>query len=185
MTRGLIGFKDVWWQLVSVTELTSFNKKWNWQGCCMSTDIIKCQKKYISFKEHKSNQHEGARKGWVGVSGPRLCAVKEILFLFMSTLIHCQLIFFSRVPLQPPLQNVSQEIPLSFMIWKAKSIWRCSPLRYWRAPELEAEDEVGCQALHFYCQYKIKDWLALRLKTTHKPRSGMYAYCASIYTLIS
>ena len=32
----------------------------------MSTDIIKCQKKYISFKNLKSEQCEGARKGWVG-----------------------------------------------------------------------------------------------------------------------
>lgn len=53
----------------------------------MSTDIIKCQKKYIFFKSLKSKQCEGAGEGLVGGSLDSFYGKLGILFLFGSTLI--------------------------------------------------------------------------------------------------
>lgn len=59
----------------------------------MSTDIIKCQKKYIFFKGLKSKQREGAREGvgWGSLDSFE-CGVKNIV----SFCVHpnlCQLSF--------------------------------------------------------------------------------------------
>lgn len=51
----------------------------------------------------------------LGMFGQLLCAVRDIV----SFCVHpnlCQLIFFSRALLQPPVQNLSQEILLLFII---------------------------------------------------------------------
>ena len=54
----------------------------------MSTDIIKCQKKYIFFKSLKSKQREGAGGGGLGWGCLDSFYVQlGILFLFVSTLI--------------------------------------------------------------------------------------------------
>lgn len=53
----------------------------------MSTDIIKCQKKYIFFKGLKSKQCEGAREGSGGEVWTAFNVELRILFLFVSTLI--------------------------------------------------------------------------------------------------
>lgn len=53
----------------------------------MSTDIIKCQKKYIFFKRLKSKQCEGAGVGSGGGCSDSFYVQLGILFLFVSTLI--------------------------------------------------------------------------------------------------
>lgn len=53
----------------------------------MSTDIIKCQKKYIFFKSLKSKQCESAGEGFGGGSLDSFYVKLGVSFLLVSTLI--------------------------------------------------------------------------------------------------
>lgn len=165
----------------------------------MSTDIIKCQKKYIFFKNLKSKQCEGAG-GW----GPGWGCLDSfyvqlgILFLFVSTLICASWFFFlehyyshqyktflkkssscSLFEKLSPFEDsllppgvTSEMLQRKLDILKGNQSWK--PRMRWEHLWLSL----------FLLSVQNQDCLALKL-IAHKPKSGMYAYCASIYTLIS
>ena len=160
----------------------------------MSTDIIKCQKKYIFFKSLKSKQCEGAGEGFGGGSLDSFYVEWGILFLFLSTLICARQVF-----LEPHCSQHHKAFLKTSSLPSVKSWaqWRLSAsslgdlsgapterMRCW-GTRAGAEGEVGTLCLTlFLLSGQDRDGLALKW-SGHNPRTGMWASCASIYTPIS
>lgn len=170
----MIGFYDVWWQLVSVTELTSFNKKKS-----PSRDVA-CQRTLLDVKRNACSSRAwnlNNVRGWGGVRrgkfGRLLCEVRSIV----SSCVHpnlCQLSFLE--PYCSHHQSLLQEMFFFDMIWKAELIWCPSPsptgdlsdASIWEKTEYVKGHQIWepkgrwehLGPLYFCCQYKIRTvWL--------------------------
>lgn len=130
----------------------------------MSTDIIKCQKKYIFFKSLKSKQCEGAGEGFGGGSLDSFYVKLGVSFLLVSTLICASWVFLE--PYCSHHHKAFLKKSSSFSLFEKLSpfdVLSPSPTgdlsdppvgensKHWRAQELGAEDEVStCVSLFIF-----------------------------------
>lgn len=193
---------DVWWQLVSVTELTSFNN--NKKKKSPSRDVAR-QQTLLNVKRNTiSSRAWNLSDGRVreGLGGGRLDSFYVelgIVFLFLSKLICASWVF-----LEPSWSHhrkafrKKSPLPLHYLKSWAHVASLSSPptprrsfralvgelQTCWRTPELGARGEVRTPRVSLFLLLgPNQDCLALKL-SAHRPRSGMWADCASIYTLI-